>query len=143
MTVNKSLNLGDIQFHGQYGNLSVAKATFTFAAAPVDGDTLDLIMMPAGFEIVDAHIINGATTGTGTKLSLGHRHVDGTAGGSATSIIGQYDSHVAGRTDMNRAPVIEQVKDSIVYATMNDNGSTFAAAFQVDVVVKYRVSGTQ
>jgi hypothetical protein len=142
MTANKSLNLNDIQYYGEHGNLSVAKSTFTFAS-PVSGDTVDLLLVPGGFEIVDAHIINAALTGTSATIELGHRHVDGTAGGSPSSIISATDAHTAGRINMDQVPVVEKVKDSIVYATLTTlAGDTIASAPKIDVVVNYRVAGT-
>ncbi len=141
MTANKALQSQDIQYFGEHGNLSVATANFTLAAA-ADADTIDFLWLGAGFDIMDAHIIS-ANLGSGCIFSLGHRHVDGTVASpaAADSIISSGVTNAAGRLDMKKAPVTEVIKDSIIYGTINTSGAVPAGL--VTVVVEYRVKGTQ
>ncbi len=141
MTANKALQSQDIQYYGEHGNLSVAIANFTLAAA-VTGDTVDFLWLGAGFDIMDAHIIS-ANLGSGTIFNLGHRHVDGSTSSIATpdSIISSGVTNAAVRIDMGKAPVTEVIKDSIIYGTVSTSGA--APTGRVDVVIEYRVKGTQ
>lgn len=139
VTANKALQAQDIQYYGEHGNLSVAIGNFTLASA-ADGDTIDFFWLGGGFDITDAHFIT-ANLGSNTTLSLGHRHVDGSSGGTATDIISATASTSAKRIDMDKVPVTEVIKDSIIYATVNTTGA--APTGRVDLVVEYRVKGTQ
>lgn len=122
-------------YTGEEGNLSGDHGSAVLNAAQI-ADTIDLLPIPAGAKLRNVDLVNAALGAT-TTVSLGWRYKDGTAGGSATALLGATSTAAAAKTTSAFAPIVF-AKDAVLYATVGGA----AASGQIDVVTEYVFQGT-
>ena len=144
-------NYSQVSYQGEYGNQSVGRARFASIGAVngsagfANGDTFDIMRLPAGAEVTEGFIYMGSAASATSTLVVGIKYADGTSTGGTTGtavlVAGTASAIVAAHTryDFRFTPFTNDA-DTIVYATWLSPGAPTAAT-PMDVVVKYVATG--
>lgn len=135
-----------ITYIGPHGNLSRKTAKLTVPIAAATGETIDLMKLPNGAEIVDVFLNVIGTPGTGVTMALGIAQIPG---GLDTKV--DADALIVATAAV--APIIlRRNKTAIANAalSLDDDyliqillgGTTPDAAFEVELTVIYENRGT-
>lgn len=120
------------ELSGEWGNLTVAHFTYTFAAGQI-GDIALLGKLPQGAKVVDVNMRNAAL-GASSTIALGYRKVNpaSSLAASTAAYLAATSTVSAATTRGSFAPI---KKDEEVYVTATIAGG--AVTGQIDVVVYY------
>ena len=141
-----------VSYTGEYGNVAVGMARFANigaingSAGFANGDTFDIMQLPAGAKLIEGHIYVGTNVLETATLTIGIKYADGTSTGGTTGtavlFAGTATAATAQQTryDMRFTPFTNDA-DTIVYATWLSPGAPTDAGNPLDVVVKYIATG--
>ena len=144
MATTKADNITQNLFNNPYGNKSVAVAKIASFTTLAAADTIDLMNMPAGAQIVSGFCVV-ATAITTATLAIGVRYADGTSTGGTTGTAVLSGTGVALTTALapqllNFVPFTND-KDTILYATAPNIASP-GASIQFACSIEYEATGT-
>ena len=139
MATQAAKSLGyQVPMAGEYGNLAVAIATITLAAA-TNGDLFRFLKLPADVRLIDLQVVNSASS-AGTTMKFGYEHVDGEAGDDDDYFAAAKSLATASRirADAANAP---KLVDREVYITGVLGGANIATETTITVVAIYEFVG--
>lgn len=139
MATQAAKSLGyQVPMAGEYGNLAVAIASITLAAA-TNGDLFRFLKLPANVRLLDLQVVNAAGSAD-TTMKFGYEHVDGSSGDDDAYFAAAKAIATAGRIRADAAKPPKLV-DREVFITGVLGGANIATETTITVTAIYEFAG--
>lgn len=138
MATLESSKLKVATYNGEDGNLSVADASYTAAAASI-ADVIRMVELPAGSRIVGVNVVNDAL-GASSTLACGYEYKDSANGSAAPAAFKAATATSSAGGFSGAFHPLATFQDPI-YVTLTVGGAAITG--KVSVIVYYESAGSK